>query len=67
MFDVLTDLKTREIMNNQPFEIIDGDALELPNNGCGNGGCTGWRDPGIDHLTSSTYKSHNRTHRQTAV
>ena len=30
MFDVLTDLKTREIMNNQPFEIIDGDALELP-------------------------------------
>ena len=30
IFDVLTDLKAKEIMSNQPFEIIDGDALELP-------------------------------------
>ena len=30
LFETLTELKAKEIMNSQPFEIIDGDALELP-------------------------------------
>ena len=29
-FSLVASLKSKEIMNNQPFEIIDGDCLEMP-------------------------------------
>ena len=30
LFDLVVTLKKKEVMNNQPFEIIDGDRLEMP-------------------------------------
>ncbi len=30
MFELIAELKAKEIMSNQPFEIIDGDSLEMP-------------------------------------
>ena len=30
IFSLVTRLKSKEIMNNQPFELIDGDNLEMP-------------------------------------
>ena len=30
MINIVTSLKSKEIMNAQPFEIIDGDSLKMP-------------------------------------
>jgi len=32
MIDFLADIKRKSIMNNQPFELLDGDLLEMPKN-----------------------------------